>query len=373
MSEAQSKKPQIAHCSLTDDAHIDDDDKQFQLLLSPPPSSPVCKNIARVSGCKASSSAACESSVTFKGKCLQDEFENLENCTPQTASTLKIKTKAGKKKQTVAISKQITAIPTENSVQKKKCKRRKKPSVQYWELSTLSSESFDFKRLTERQQLALLTKQSQIEASGSSSLDGADATQLLKSISPFVLDKLNAASDAIVPAAKARPISKTNDRPKAATKTPKKTPPVVVATTEQHQVDSAEFCTPPVVHSPAPIDSVPATIANSLRALEAVPTATPIKGFAIESLFSECADASLISEQCAQFYALIEAASCPFAVHSAKQRFLMDGHRFLARHAAFIEEIRARPSTESNLLEISRLQLSFHTQLSNLLTMGNVL
>jgi hypothetical protein len=61
---------------------------------------------------------------------------------------------------------------------RKKPRSKKKSSVHYWQLSTLSSGNFDFKRLTERQQIAFAKKKS-----------GTPEDDLLK-CSPFRLDQM---------------------------------------------------------------------------------------------------------------------------------------------------------------------------------------
>ena len=68
----------------------------------------------------------------------------------------------------------------------KKRRTKKKNSVQFWELKTLSSDSFDFKRLTERQQISLATKTSEIGS--------AEDKKVLLNYSPFRLDKLKSFS-----------------------------------------------------------------------------------------------------------------------------------------------------------------------------------
>lgn len=85
--------------------------------------------------------------------------------------------------------------------QKKQARKKRTAPVKDWNLSTLltgtnnnnssstNGSSFDFKRLTERQQLAMAKKRALLEQHGA--LTDVDETSILRTISPFVLDKID--------------------------------------------------------------------------------------------------------------------------------------------------------------------------------------
>ena len=70
----------------------------------------------------------------------------------------------------------------------KKRRKRKEPKIVFWKLTTLASPNFDPARLTSRQQMALIQKKEELQASSCDKKE-VNLMDVAKLCSPFVMDK----------------------------------------------------------------------------------------------------------------------------------------------------------------------------------------
>ena len=141
------------------------------LLLSPPPSSPATSRSLLPQLCKPS----CSRRIT----------------NDYIGPSAKLPTASNYSESNPYDQLNDSSIQSLNISCKKRRTKRKSTTIKDWSLSTLlsntSTSSFDFGRLTERQQLAMIKKRAYLESTG---LGGsADERTILKRISPFVLDR----------------------------------------------------------------------------------------------------------------------------------------------------------------------------------------